>query len=48
MDTVKVIAGGIVAVGLITAFGLHASGLAQLATSGGKATSQIFNTAERG
>lgn len=39
---------GLVAIGLITAVGLHSAQLAQLATAGGKATSGLANTLEKG
>lgn len=39
---------GVVAIGLVTAFGIHASQLSKLASSGGKAGSGLINTAERG
>jgi hypothetical protein len=39
---------GLVAVALITAFGLHATQLATLGTSAGKAGSGLLDTAEKG
>jgi hypothetical protein len=39
---------GLVAVALITAFGLHATQLATLSTSAGKAGSGLLDTAEKG
>jgi hypothetical protein len=48
MDTVKTFVAGVVVIGLVTAAGLHASGLAKLANSGGNAASKVLNTAERG
>lgn len=39
---------GIVAIGLVTAFGLHAVQLAKLTQSGGQASSGLLNTAEKG
>lgn len=39
---------GIVAIGLVTAFGLHATQLSKLVTSGGTAGSGLLKTAERG
>jgi hypothetical protein len=39
---------GLVAVALITAFGLHATQLATLSTSAGKAGSGLLSTAETG
>lgn len=47
-DTFKVFVGGIVVIGLVTAVGLHASGLAKLPSPVGKATSGVLNTAEKG
>lgn len=48
MDNVKVFVAGVVAIGLVTAFGLHASGLTGLTRVGGKAASGVLNTAEKG
>lgn len=48
MDLAKTFIAGIVAIGLVTAFGLHASGLSQLTRSGGSAGSGLLNTAEKG
>lgn len=42
------LAAGLVAIGLVTAFGLHATQLAKLAPSVGKAGSGLLNTAEKG
>lgn len=39
---------GIVAIGLVTAFGLHATQLSTLATKTGSASSGLLNTAEKG
>jgi hypothetical protein len=39
---------GVVAVALVTAFGLHAQGLSQLAGSAGKAGQGLIGTAETG
>ena len=39
---------GLVAIGLITAFGLHSAQLAQLLPPAGKATSGVLHTAETG
>lgn len=47
MEIVKTLAGGVVVIGIITAFGIRSTGLAKLATSGGKATSGIFRSVER-
>jgi len=48
MDLAKTFVAGIVAIGLVTAFGLHASGLSQLAKSGGSASQGLLRTAETG
>ena len=48
MDVVKLFFGGVITVALITAFGLHAKGLAQLTTSAGKAGQGLIGTAETG
>lgn len=48
MDIAKTFIAGVVAIGLVTAFGLHASGLANLTTSAGKAGSGLLSTAETG
>lgn len=45
-DTVKTFVAGIIAIGLVTAFGLHAKGLSQVGTAGGKAGSGLLKTAE--
>lgn len=47
-DGVKLVIGGIVAIGLVTAFGLHASQLAQLPKPTGQAFSGVLSTAETG
>jgi len=47
-DTAKLFFGGIITIGLVTAFGLHAQGLAQLAAQGGKAGQGLLGTAETG
>lgn len=39
---------GLVAVMIITSFGLHAQGLANLADKGGKAGQGLIGTAEKG
>jgi hypothetical protein len=46
--TVKKATAGLVAVAIVTAFGLHAAGLAKLAASWGGAGSQVLGTAETG
>jgi hypothetical protein len=48
MDTVKMLVGGIVVIGLVTAFGLHATQLAKLPKPTGQAVSGVLNTAEKG
>lgn len=48
MDVFKTFVSGVVVIGLVTAVGLHASGLAKVGTSGGKAASGLLNTAEKG
>lgn len=47
-DTIKLFIAGVVAIGLVTAFGLHASGLASLTQSAGSAGSGLLGTAETG
>jgi hypothetical protein len=48
MDTVKMLVGGIVVIGLVTAFGLHATQLAKLPKPTGQAVSGVLGTAEKG
>lgn len=48
MDLAKTLVSGVVVIGLVTAFGLHASGLAKLGSSAGTATSKVLGTAEKG
>jgi len=48
MDMIKTFISGVVVIGIITAVGLHASGLAQVGASGGKAASGLLDTAEKG
>jgi len=48
MSTVDKFVGGVVAIGLVTAFALHASSLSSLVQSGGSAGSGLLNTAEKG
>ena len=48
MDLLKTFIVGVVTIGLITAFGLHAEGLSKLATSAGKAGQGLIGTAETG
>lgn len=47
-DTAKTFVAGIIAIGLVTAFGLHARGLAQVGRAGGSAGSRLLGTAEKG
>ena len=48
MDILETFITGIVAIGLVTAFGLHAQNLAVLTKQGGASGSQLLNTAEVG
>jgi hypothetical protein len=48
MDLVKTLASGVVVIGIITAFGLHASQLAKLPKPTGSAISGVLHTAEKG
>ena len=48
MDILKMFVAGVVAIGLVTAFGLHAQGLAKVGTSAGKAGQGLIGTAETG
>jgi hypothetical protein len=48
MDLVKTLASGVVVIGIITAFGLHATQLAKLPKPTGAAVSGVLNTAEKG
>lgn len=47
-DGIKLFLTGIIGIGLVTAIGLHATGLAQFTSSAGKAGSGLLGTAERG
>lgn len=47
-DNVKLVFAGIIAIGLVTAFGLHAKQLAALPQPTGKAFSGVLGTAETG
>lgn len=47
-DGVKLLIAGVVGIGLVTAFGLHAPQLAQLPRPTGKAFSGVLSTAETG
>jgi hypothetical protein len=48
MDFAKTFVAGIVAIGMVTAFGLHATGLSKFAGAAGNASSKVLNTAEKG
>jgi hypothetical protein len=47
-DGVKMVIAGIIGIGLVTAFGLHARQLAQLPKPTGQAFSGVLSTAETG
>lgn len=47
-DLGKIFVTGVVAIGLVTAFGLHSTGLAQVGSSAGTAASGLLRTAETG
>jgi hypothetical protein len=47
-DGVKLAIGGVIAIGLVTAFGLHARQLAMLPRPTGRAASGVLGTAETG
>ena len=47
-DGIKLAIGGVVAVALVTAFGLHARALAALPKPTGQAASGVLSTAETG
>jgi len=48
VDIFKTFIVGVVTIGLITAFGLHAQNLSTLATATGKAGQGLLSTAESG
>lgn len=48
MEIAKLFIAGVLTIGLVTAFGLHAKGLAQLATAGGKAGQGVLGAAISG
>lgn len=48
MNIAEIFITGVVAIGLVTAFGLHATSLANLAGKTGQAGSGLLNTAEKG
>jgi hypothetical protein len=47
-DSIKLGIAGLVGIGLVTAFGLHARSLASLPKPTGQATSGVLSTAETG
>jgi hypothetical protein len=47
-DIAKTFIAGVVAIGLVTAFGLHSAGLTQLTKAGGSAASGLEGTAIKG
>jgi hypothetical protein len=48
MDTLDKFITGVIAVGMVTAFALHAKDLSGLVSSSGSAASGLMNTAEKG
>lgn len=48
MDMLKLFLAGVIGIAMVTAFGLHAKGLASLTTSAGKAGQGLIGTAETG
>jgi hypothetical protein len=48
MDTVDKFVAGIIAIGLVTAFGLHSTQLSGLVKQTGSSSSQLLGTAETG
>jgi hypothetical protein len=48
MDAFKTLVSGVVVIGLVTAFGLHAQALAKLPKPTGQAVSGVLGTAEKG
>lgn len=48
MNIAEIFITGVVAIGLVTAFGLHATSLSKLAGSAGTAGSGLLSTAEKG
>jgi hypothetical protein len=47
-DAFKTLVSGVVIIGLVTAFGLHATQLAKLPKPTGQAVSGVLGTAEKG
>ena len=48
MNTIEKFVTGVVAIGLVTALGLHAAQLSKLTQAGGQAGSGLIHTAEHG
>jgi hypothetical protein len=48
MDAFKALISGVVIIGLVTAVGLHGSGLAKVIKPTGSAVSGVLGTAEKG
>ena len=48
MKTGEMFVSGVIAIGLVTAFGLHAANLSTLAKSTGSAAGNVLNVAEKG
>ncbi len=48
MELLKVFVSGVVVIGLVTAFGIHATGLAKVGKVGFKGSQGLLHTAERG
>jgi len=48
MDLAKTFVSGIVVIGLVTAFGLHASGLSKVGQTAFTGSSKLLGTAEKG
>ena len=46
-EALKIGAGGVVIIGIITAAGIRSTGLSRLSLAGGTATSRIFRSVER-
>jgi hypothetical protein len=47
-DTIKTLSAGVIAIGLVTAFGLHATGLQKVGKTGFSGFSKVLHTAEKG
>jgi hypothetical protein len=47
-DVFKIFMTGVVTIGLVTAFGLHADGLAKFIRTAGRASSGVLGVAEHG